>query len=284
MNLIDRIGLYTTIFANHQDDVQAETSSWALAYNTFQKLLRTGAESSDAAGRVRKMLIRDKSEIYYAWVITAFAPWTSVPTRIVSGKAKPLPPRASEVARDSLRSDNKTINILRDSSNNWKSIIDVKSSLLEERLNGTAAEIRQQVGLHMRSWGKEWRLQFVLSILQEVMQGHDFSKGKTSDTFPPFYSLEDDLLTPAPPTVIQEYDAFLEYMVKQDLKEICEMKPIANGDEIMKHMKVSKGPWMSKVIDAAIKWQLLYPEVTEKEKILEALSSQREELGIPPQK
>lgn len=197
LSLIDRIGLYTTIFANHQDDVQAETSSWALAYNTFQKLLHTGTESSDAVERVRDILIRDKSESYYAWVITAFAPWTSVPTRIASSKkAKPLPPRASEVARDSLRSDNKTINFLRDSSNNWKSIIDVKSSLLEERLSGTAAEIRQQVGLHMRSWGKEWRLQFVLSILQEVMQGCDFSKGKTSGPFP-FYSLEDDLLTPA---------------------------------------------------------------------------------------
>lgn len=96
--------------------------------------------------------------------------------------------------------------------------------------------------------------------------------------------MEDNSLTPARSTVIQEYDAFLEYMVKQDLKEVCEMKPIANGDEIMKHMKVSKGPWMSKFIDAAIKWQLLHPEITEKEKILVALSSQREELGIPPPK
>jgi len=143
-------------------------------------LLHPGAEGSDAVERVRNILIRDKSETYYAWVITAFAPWSSVPTRIPSGKkAKPLPPRTSEVARDSLRSDNKTLNFLRDSSNNWKNIIDVKSLLLEERLGGTAAEIRQQVGLHVRSWGKEWRLQFVLSILQEVMQGRNFSKGKT---------------------------------------------------------------------------------------------------------
>lgn len=62
------------------------------------------------------------------------------------------------------------------------------------------------------------------------------------------------------------------------------MKPIANGDEIMKYLKVSKGPWMGKVMDATIKWQLLHPEVTEKEKALEALSNQREELGIPPAK
>jgi len=92
------------------------------------------------------------------------------------------------------------------------------------------------------------------------------------------------LLTLARSTVTQEYDALLEYMEKQDLVDVCEMKPIANGDEIMKYMKVSKGPWMSKVMDAAIKWQLLHPEVTEKEKVLEALSDQREKLGIPPPK
>lgn len=46
-------------------------------------------------------------------------------------------------------------------------------------MSGTAAEIRQQIGLHIRSWGKDWRLCIVATILQEIMQGRDFSKGMT---------------------------------------------------------------------------------------------------------
>ena len=182
LETIDRIGLYPTIFANHQDDVQADTSSWSLAYNTLEKLLHPVVGDSEANAvieRVRNILIRDKSEVYSAWVIAAFAPWIPVPGRLAQGpKAKPLPPRAAEVARDSLRSDNKTITFLKSASNHWRSIIDIKSSFLEGRMSGTAAEIRQQIGLHIREWSKDWRICFLSVILQEVMQGRDFSEGE----------------------------------------------------------------------------------------------------------
>ncbi|KAE8375845.1 hypothetical protein BDV26DRAFT_294659 [Aspergillus bertholletiae] len=256
LQFIDRLELYQTIFANHQDDVDVDTSSWALAYNALQELLHSD-NASIPIGRVRNLLIRDTQEAYYAWVIAAFAPWTTVPDRVAQGpKAKPPPPRASEVARDSLRSDNKTINLLRDAARHWNSIVDVKSSLLKERMSGTAAEVRQQIGLHIRTWNKDWRLCCTLAILQEVAQGSEFDK------------------------VIQEYNQFLSYLVEHDLENVYDMKPIVNGVEIAQHLAAPKGPWMSKALDMVIKWQLLHPEITDKAKALEDVSNRKEELNI----
>ena len=283
METIDRTGLYSTIFANLQDDAQVDTSFWPLAYNSAEKLLHPIIEGDErlkgVIERVRGLLIRDKLETYYAWIIAAFAPWVNVPVRITKGlKAKPNPPRAAEVARDSLRSDNKTVNLLREASNNWRGIVDVKSTYLKGGVDGTPAEIRQQIGLHMRSWNKDWRLCFVTAILQEALQGRDFAtrkifirrsnKGQTGS----HVSL----------AVIEEYGSFLAYISEQDLTGVCEMKPIVDGGEILRALKAERGPWMGRAMDTVIKWQLLHPGITEKEKALEEVSSRREEFGLPP--
>lgn len=183
--MIDRTGLYPTIFANLQDDVHTDTTAWSLAYNNLEGLLHPAVDSSEelkaTTNRVRGILIRDESEAYYAWLIAALTPWIDVPDRVSQGpRAKPNPPRSAEVARDSLRSDNKTISLLRGASMNWRNIISFKSSHINGDLNGTPAEIRQQTGLHLRSWNKDWRLCLVAAILQEVMQGRDFSTGVSS--------------------------------------------------------------------------------------------------------
>ncbi|KAE8395735.1 hypothetical protein BDV23DRAFT_144652 [Aspergillus alliaceus] len=256
LQFIDRLGLYPTIFANYQDDVGVDITSWSLAYNALQEFLHPN-DTSIPTARVRDLLIRDASETHHAWVIAAFAPWTTVPDRTPQGpKAKPLPPRAAEVAKDSLRSDNKTINLLRDASRFWRSIVDVKTSLLEDRMSGTPAEIRQHIGLHIRTWQKDWKLCCVLSMLQEVSQGRDFSG------------------------VIEEYNKFLSYIIDNELENVYDMKPIVNGGEIIQHFGASKGPWMSKALDMVIKWQLLHPEISDKKKALEELSNRKDELGI----
>lgn len=154
--------------------------TWPLAYNNLAQLLspKPGQNEFEVLERLHQFLIRDDSSSYYAWMIAAFAPWTSVPARVTTGKQRPPPTRPVEVGRDSLRSDNKTLNILRDATLNYEDIIKCKSSLLEHTLNGTPAETRQQVGLRIRSWGKDWRLCIVLAMLQEAMSGREFIEGK----------------------------------------------------------------------------------------------------------
>lgn len=183
LQFIDRLQLYHTILANHKDDVTADISTWSLAYNALARLLDSqteGPEKDQVARRVRQILVGDDGSIqYYAWVIAAFAPWTSIPPRTEPGnKSKPPPQRPVEVARDSLRSDNKTLNILRDGALYYEEIIQWKSSFLSNSINGTPAEVRQQIGLRIRAWGKDWKLCVVLAILQDIMKGRDFSEGE----------------------------------------------------------------------------------------------------------
>lgn len=79
--------------------------------------------------------------------------------------------------------------------------------------------------------------------------------------------------------MVQEYDQFLAYVVEKDLENVCELKPVVNGDEIMKSLGAGKGPWMSKATAMAIEWQLLHPQ-GDKTAALEAISSRRAELGL----
>lgn len=256
------------------DDASCDTSSWSLAYDAMEKLLH---DDSATTARVRTLLIHDKLETFYAWMITALAPWSSVPGRVLQGpKAKPVPPRTAEVARDSLRSDNKTISVLTDSSRYWESIIQIKSSLLQGRMEGAPAEIRQQIGLHIRSWKKDWRLCIVLSMLQEIMQGAQFSNGSFQTGFRMTFAQANLVLL----TVVDDYHKFLTYIVENDLEEVCTLKPIVNGGEIMEVMAAPKGPWMSKASEEVIKWQLLHPQITEKQKALDHLLAIKGKLGL----
>ncbi|OQE44641.1 hypothetical protein PENCOP_c002G04053 [Penicillium coprophilum] len=257
LELIDRLQLFSTIFANHQDEVKADTSTWPFAYNTMARLLHPEAGDSEevqaVTERVRDILFRDETTIYYAWMIATFAPWTSIPGRTGKG-TKPLPPRAVEVGRDSLRTDNKTLNALRASALHYKEAIVTKNALLANEISGTPAEIRQRIGLQLRSWNKDWKLCILLAIMQEAMALREFAE------------------------VIREYDQFLAYIVESDLEDVCDLKPIVNGDEILKSLGAKKGPWMSKAINMAMEWQLLHPDITEKEKVLEEIVGRRAEL------
>jgi len=79
--------------------------------------------------------------------------------------------------------------------------------------------------------------------------------------------------------VIQEYDRFLAYIVEKDLENVCELRPIVNGGDIMKSLDAKKGPWMSKATAMVLEWQLLHPE-TDEETVLKQLFERRAELGL----
>jgi tRNA nucleotidyltransferase/poly(A) polymerase len=278
LEFIDRLKLFPTIFANHQDDVKADTSTWPLAYNTLARLLRPepidNQEFQASTKRVRDILFRDKSTLYHAWMVATFAPWCFIPARCVKGpKGKPLPPRVVEVARDSLRTDNKTLNGLRAAAQHYEEIIKTKTAFLAKELSGTPAEIRQRIGLQIRAWNKDWKLCILLAILHEVMGLRDFSEGKIHPV------LHSDPLS-SHCVVAQEYDQFLAYIVENDLEDVCDLRPVVNGDEIMESLGIKKGPWMAKAVNMSLEWQLLHPEITDKERALEEIVGRRAELGL----
>ncbi|KAJ5453786.1 uncharacterized protein N7458_004742 [Penicillium daleae] len=275
LKFIDRLGLYPTIFANHQDEVTADTSTWPLAYNALARLLQP--ESTETAlARVRQILLHDKPSLYSAWMIAAFAPWTSVPARGKGTEKRPPPTRPVEVGRDSLKADNKTLLILRDATLHFQDVNKCKESLLGNTIQATPAEIRQQIGLRIRSWGKDWRLCVVLAILQEVMRGRDLTDGTIPSPVVPIGLCDTDHMF----LVAHEYDQFLAYIVEKDLDSVCDLKPIVNGEDIMQHLGAKKGPWMSKATSLVVEWQLLHPEITDKMAVLKEISERRAELGL----
>jgi tRNA nucleotidyltransferase/poly(A) polymerase len=80
--------------------------------------------------------------------------------------------------------------------------------------------------------------------------------------------------------VVDGYNKFLSYIVENDLQDVCTMKPIVNGSEIMKGLGARNGPWMSKAMEEVIEWQLLHPDVTDKQKALDHLAQMKGEFGL----
>jgi hypothetical protein len=150
----------------------------------------------------------------------------------------------------------------------------VKTSFLTGNLRGSDAEIRQQVGCNIRSWKKDWRVCVIMSIAQEVMSGTEFSKGKV---FSPHAFLLWSLIPPFL-IVIHEYDRFLSYVKEQDLLDVCALRPIVKGSEVMTALGAVQGPWINKAMNMIIQWQLLNPHNLEKEAALEEITRRKAEL------
>jgi tRNA nucleotidyltransferase (CCA-adding enzyme) len=138
-----------------------------------------GSNNELAARRVREILIRDTSDAFSAWLMALFSPWASVPARPKGQKdKKEPPPRVVEISKEGIKADNKTVSILRDAAENYNSVIELKSTFLGKKISGTAKDIRQHVGLALRSWKKDWRMCVLMGFLQEVMAGKNSSTGK----------------------------------------------------------------------------------------------------------
>lgn len=184
LKYIDDLGLYATIFANQHDDIKAPTTSWSLAYDALDRLMSPifRADEMQQMKHIKKVLIRDKedkNEGFYAWVMAAFVPWVTVPAR-KPGPKKEKPPiiaRAAEVARDNLRMENKIVNALKDATEFYRDVSSLKSSVIQNGIPGTAAEVRQHVGLQVRLWKKDWRLIVLMALLQEIAAGVESRKG-----------------------------------------------------------------------------------------------------------
>ncbi|KAH8696710.1 ATP :tRNA-specific tRNA nucleotidyltransferase [Talaromyces proteolyticus] len=250
LKFIDSLSLYSTIFANQRDDTNTTTDSWHLVYDAFDKIARPSETSDDISQRtkhVHDILIRDENDTYHAWLVAAFAPWALVPARETKFKSEkpPVIVRAAEVARDNLRSENKVVSLLKDSVSHFEEMRIFKNNLISNAIPGTAPEVRQHVGLTIRSWRKDWRMIAVMALLQEIMAGAEFS------------------------TVILEYDRFLSYLETENLLDVTDLRPIVNGNEISAALGVRSGRWLSAALEMMIEWQLLHPEITEKEKALQ---------------
>jgi hypothetical protein len=183
LQYINHLGLYDTVFANHRDEVGVDTSSWEHACHSLMILLHDSFDCSAVPltlrQSIRDLLIRNKNECYYSWMLAALSPWARVPAAVPQNeRSRQPPPRAATIARDSLRADNKTINILTAAVKYREMISNIKTSFLRGSLGQTVPEIRQTLGQSIRIWGQDWRLCVVLAMLVEIMESGNVGEGE----------------------------------------------------------------------------------------------------------
>lgn len=189
---IDQLGLYSTLFTTDANGFLADTSSWRIAYDCLARLISPRVDDDKelkaVSRQVRGILIRTPLDAYYAWMITAFAPWMVVPEHAAPGavqrypQGQPHPPWAVDVAKDSLYPTLRNLVVLGEVADRFRRVIEAKSSLMENRMGKTVDEIQEQVRLLVKSWGANWRRCMIMAILQETMAGKDFAQGKSSLT------------------------------------------------------------------------------------------------------
>jgi len=93
----------------------------------------------------------------------------------------------------------------------------------------------------------------------------------------PLYDLENDLMDiKVASKIIQSYNSFVNKIHELDLTNDVEARPILNGKEVVKALGADKpGPWVGKVLDDVMEWQLGHPQQS-KDDCLQWLTSRRD--------
>lgn len=160
-----------------------DTSSWHKAYNGLKVLIAGSQNKSNQENqqvrRLMSLLVRNADEAYYSWLLAAFVPWSTIPPPVTKS-GKDLLPVAVVVAKHAIKADNKISKILSGSVRNREDIVRTKDELLGGKAvspgvetSGRNNSLRRDLGLALRRWGPQWRLQVVFAMLWETVYNAD---------------------------------------------------------------------------------------------------------------
>lgn len=183
LELIDRFGLYTTIFTDPTRTLPAdpETSYFQPAYELVQKII-TKVETIHAV--IPNTLLRDDDERYLAWVCATVIPWVDTPT-VPHHKPTQRPFFAAYlVAREGFKAPNKVCDVIAASLSNTdeirKTVAQCAQSLRRpDKINPTNDfTARDTLGMSLRRWGTSWRTQVLFNLVYEVVVGETSKDGQ----------------------------------------------------------------------------------------------------------
>ncbi|POM71173.1 tRNA nucleotidyltransferase [Phytophthora palmivora] len=107
---------------------------------------------------------------------------------------------------------------------------------------------RVKVGLLIRSIGAQWELCHDVARVQELMK-----TGSVDDA------------SDARAKVSERYNTFNSHIRDAGLVGVWELKPLLNGNDLVKQLGVKPGPQMKELLDRILAWQLSNPEKTRDE-------------------
>ncbi|KDR85265.1 hypothetical protein GALMADRAFT_234024 [Galerina marginata CBS 339.88] len=103
--------------------------------------------------------------------------------------------------------------------------------------------------VHNLNTGNHWAMSLLFSLVTDLT---------------PFYDTSNDSLDEVSASkIISRYNSFIDTVIELNLQNDVNSKPLLNGREIGLAFGVTKpGPWIGKVLEAVVEWQLGHPSGT----------------------
>lgn len=95
---------------------------------------------------------------------------------------------------------------------------------------------RSTIGVLLKQYGENLNLSIMFNFFDELI--------KTNDT----------------EATIFKYESFYDVILKENLQDSYKLKPIVDGKTLIKKLNTKPGPWMSKITEEIMVWQLDNPE------------------------
>lgn len=103
---------------------------------------------------------------------------------------------------------------------------------------------RSELGLFIRTFDDNYNLAHYIAMINEYLNETNAD-------------LQD--------AIIEKYKTFHEYIVQQDLQDCHNLRPMIDGKKLQKILGIKGGPWMGRVNNEIIVWQLDNPTGTEEQ-------------------
>jgi hypothetical protein len=275
LHLINRLGLYSTIFTDPtaQSSYTVNSSGWPKVIECLEILKTKGDPRS-----TYNSLVRSGYEKYLGWMLAALAPLSGIPNPEPEKLGAKLPlPFGTNVAREGIKADGKVCNVVTAAFRNAKAITSLKSSVSQQKLtklgNKSSATPntdplvteRDKLGMLIRKWdsqGGHWRIQVLFAQLAETFEDADHIFG-LYHSGP--VALRINIFTDWEVEVLGSWQLLIDHLWEMDLMDVESIKPIVDGKRLQKDLNTGPGPWMKDALDICMAWQLRNPELTKLE-------------------
>ena len=251
--LIQEMGLYSSVFLGSAWEARRTLTelllrqqgapwppSWPRAYQCLAVLLEDGTI-------LGKELAQSEPNREYLWILAAYAPIAGLRSN---------PAETVKCVVEAIKATTHVSKVLEKSLRNMDDIISTVELVAQESHKGNLA--RSTVGVAIRPWGANWRLQVLYSLLAEVT--YDSSSMRKR---------------------LERYLRFMEFVAEQGLQDAALEKQILTAAEVKAFFELQKsGDFMKGTIDSILRWQFDNKD-SSKEEALEWLSGQKEHFGIP---
>lgn len=298
LQLIDRLGLYRTIFTTFDDqlDQSVKTLHWEKAYEQLLEIMNakppveTKQETQGHSLAIIKSILLSGSdnaqqEVFHAWLLCAFVPWARVTASTTSKSKGKMPPKPAAVAaQQGIKAENKTIKVVENAVTYLDEIIRMKDALADPTSTTSPpkrkrdSQIRSELGMAIRQWGPHWRNSVMYALLTQIMEhsvdGEYLSSCLTGCCY---NTLGQGTNCQG---ILDGYARWLSTIQDLDLLKAYQLKPLVTGDKLAKALDARTGPWVAKALEIVVAWQLANPDEEDPEAAILEVKGKKKELSL----